>query len=194
MYSSLSFQRSSSRSSQIFPLVSSIGLNEQELCFLSQALGGPHTDLVGSGQPQPAVGEAADLLVWLLSSFEATRLSRVHFHSLTFHLLATRPQRWANSAAAVAAGARTASARACGVASPESTLSELRLPRLFRLSGVEDEAPTTFVPAQGVLAWRKQGIEIVMAPVLVCRRPLQTVGLGDSVSASGLVFSQALGK
>lgn len=180
--------------SQIFPLVDSLGLNEQELSFLNEALGGPQAAAVGSEKGQPGIGDVADVVTWLLNAFEDTRLSRVHFHSLTFHLLGARPQRWRNSAAAVAAGARTASSRACDVAQPEPGLAELRLPRLFRLTSQKnaDGAPTTFVPAQGVLEWSQQGVQIVMAPVLVCRRPIRTVGLGDSVSAAGLIFSEAI--
>lgn len=176
---------------QIFPLVDSLGLNEQELSFLSEALGGPGVSLQDG---QPGVGDVTDVVTWLLSSYGDTRLSRVHFHSLTFHLLGVRPQRWRNTAAAVAAGARTASTKACGMEQPEPSLAELRLPRLFRLSGRKDteSAPTTFVPAQGVLEWSQQDMQVVMAPVLVCRQPVRTVGLGDSVSAAGLIFSEPI--
>ncbi len=32
-------------------------------------------------------------------------------------------------------------------------------------------------------------IKLYICPVLVCKRPLKTVGLGDAISASGLLYN-----
>ena len=70
----------------IFQSVHSIGLNEQELMAVSRAAGGPHTSVSAKGPPQ--AGVVADVLAWLLTKFGGgqSTLSRVHFHSLTFHV------------------------------------------------------------------------------------------------------------
>ncbi len=36
--------------------------------------------------------------------------------------------------------------------------------------------------------WEEDNIEFYLAPVLVCRKPVRTVGLGDAISAVGLVY------
>ena len=55
------------------------------------------------------------MLVWLLRTYGVgSRLTRVHFHSLTFHMMATLPgSPWSNSQVAVSAGTQVAGLQVC---------------------------------------------------------------------------------
>ena len=73
------------------PLADSIGLNEQELAAIAAALKGPHLSIWQAPVTIPDTGHVIDTLQWLLLRFDpAQRLSRIHFHSLTYHIAAVR--------------------------------------------------------------------------------------------------------
>lgn len=181
---------------KVFPYVSSLGLNEQELLFLSRAVGGPHSDLswteVGVASPR-AVTVATDVLRWILQQFGAvtgdSRLSRVHFHALPFHVVAVVTGRWGNQAESAAAGARTASAQACGRAHVHAPESQLRAPLHFNIN---QSHALTLDPDRPITVWQQHHVTLHLSPVLVCKRPIRTVGLGDAISANGLLFSEIL--
>ncbi|XP_058501282.1 ADP-dependent glucokinase isoform X1 [Solea solea] len=180
---------------QVMPIVSSIGLNEQELLFLSQAGEGPHSDLA-AWQGIPDVGQVSDILYWVLEqhgriepSSEAD-LTRIHFHTLAYHVLATVDGYWGNQAAAVMAGARVASSQACGLQSVDVSKVELKVQLEFPSSHFEPREKLTLNPAEPVTVWRRGNITFHLTPVLVCKQPLRTVGLGDAISAEGLVYSE----
>ncbi|KAM6937979.1 ADP-dependent glucokinase [Xenentodon cancila] len=180
---------------QVMPAVSSIGLNEQELLFLSQAGGGPHA-AVPAWKGIPDVGLVSDILLWILERhgrsdpLAESKLTRIHFHTLAYHILATVEGFWGNQAAAVMAGARVASSQACGLTSVDAARAELKAPLEFYSSGTDPRQQLNLDPARPVTTWRRGIITFHLTPVLVCRRPLRTVGLGDAISAEGLVYSQ----
>ncbi|XP_028285766.1 ADP-dependent glucokinase isoform X2 [Parambassis ranga] len=180
---------------EVLPIVSSIGLNEQELLFLSQAGEGPHAD-VPAWKGIPDVGRVSDILLWVLeqhgrsdASSEAD-LTRIHFHTLAYHILATVEGHWANQAAAVMAGARVASSQACGVQVVDVSKVELKAPQEFYSSYIEPRERLSLNPAEPVTVWRRGNVTFHLTPVLVCKQPLRTVGLGDAISAEGLVYSE----
>ncbi|KAE8276932.1 ADP-dependent glucokinase [Larimichthys crocea] len=180
---------------EVMPIVSSIGLNEQELLFLAQAGEGPHADLT-AWKGIPDVGRVSDILLWILEqhgrsdpSSEAD-LTRIHFHTLAYHILVTVDGYWANQAAAVMAGARVASSQACGLQSVDVSKVELKAPLEFHSSHGEPREKLSLDPAQPVTVWRRGNVTFYMTPVLVCKQPLRTVGLGDAISAEGLVYSE----
>lgn len=180
---------------QVMPLVSSIGLNEQELLFLSQAGEGPHADLA-AWKGIPDMGKVSDILLWVLEehgrsdpSSEAD-LTRIHFHTLAYHILATVDGYWGNQAAAVMAGARVASSQACGLQSVDVSKVELKAPIEFHSSHTEPREKLSLNPAEPVTVWRRGNVTFHLTPVLVCKQPLRTVGLGDAISAEGLIYSE----
>lgn len=180
---------------QVMPIVSSIGLNEQELLFLSQAGEGPHADLA-AWKGIPDVGQVSDILFWILEkhgrsepSSEAD-LTRIHFHTLTYHILATVDGYWGNQAAAVMAGARVASSQSCGLQSVDVSKVELKAPLEFYSSHGEPRQKLTLNPAEPVTVWHRGNVTFHLTAVLVCKQPLRTVGLGDAISAEGLVYSE----
>ncbi|XP_029290650.1 ADP-dependent glucokinase isoform X3 [Cottoperca gobio] len=180
---------------QVIPIVSSIGLNEQELLFLSQAGEGPHADLA-AWKGIPDVGRVSDILLWILElhgrsepSSEAD-LTRIHFHTLAYHILATVDGYWGNQAAAVMAGARVASSQACGLQAVDPSKVELKAPLQFHSSHTEPREKLSLNPAEPVTVWRRGNVSFHLTAVLVCKLPLRTVGLGDAISAEGLVYSE----
>lgn len=177
------------------PIVSSIGLNEQELLFLSQAAQGPHAELA-AWKGIPDVGQVADILLWVLErhgrsdpSSEAD-LTRIHFHTLAYHILATVDGYWGNQAAAVMAGARVASTQACGLRSVDVGKVELKAPAEFHSSHSEPRERLSLDPAEPVTVWHRGNVTFFMTPVLICKQPLRTVGLGYAISAEGLMYSE----
>ncbi|XP_038157228.1 ADP-dependent glucokinase isoform X2 [Cyprinodon tularosa] len=180
---------------EVLPIVSSIGLNEQELLFLSQAGGGPHAALP-AWKGIPDVGRVGDILFWILEQHGRTdpssesELTRIHFHTLAYHVLATAEGYWGNQAAAVMAGARVASSQACGLQAVDVSKVELKAPLEFHSSHFEPREQLSLRPEEPVTVWRRGNITFHLSPVLVCKRPLRTVGLGDAISAEGLVYSE----
>ena len=170
----------------------SLGLNEQELQQLSALLGGPHTSLLESADSiQPELYRVVDVLVWLLHRYGHAngRLSRIHFHCLTFHVVAVlKGSGWSHTEAAVAAGTAKASKHACDTETLNPRMLEIRLPPQIRLYANGPEIQ--FNPDSPVTVFELFDCEIAFSPVLVCKHPLKTVGLGDAISATGLLYSQ----
>ncbi|XP_001365190.2 ADP-dependent glucokinase isoform X2 [Monodelphis domestica] len=180
---------------QVFPLVNSLGLNEQELLFLSQSASGPHSSLPAwSGVPD--VGVVSDILFWILkergrSKERASDLTRIHFHTLAYHILATVDGHWGNQLASVAAGARVAGTQACATETIDSGRVSLKAPLEFVTSHSEAGSRIAVNPDEPVAQWRREGVSFHFTPVLVCKDPIRTVGLGDAISAEGLFYSEA---
>lgn len=187
--------KSSPPCQQVLPIVSSVGLNEQELLFLSQAGGGPHAALP-AWKGVPDVGRVGDILLWILERHGRTDpssesdLTRIHFHTLAYHVLATVDGYWGNQAAAVMAGARVASSQACGLRAVDVGKVELKAPLEFLTSHSEPREQLALNPEEPVAVWHRGNVTFHLTPVLVCKKPLRTVGLGDAISAEGLVYSE----
>ena len=167
-----------------------MGFNEQELLFASFAGGEEATDKRGS---HPDVSEVSDLMIWLLSTYgqsktnTESRLTRLHFHSLTYHSIATVKGTWSNSQNAVAAGTMIAGTQACDIKDLDADLVNLHVDEEGNLpvGGHID----SYNPDNPVAAWSVDNFSFFFSPVLVCIEPIKTVGLGDAISSSGLLHS-----
>ncbi|KAK3097938.1 hypothetical protein FSP39_014684 [Pinctada imbricata] len=179
---------------QITPAINSLGLNEQELSFSAHAGNGPHPQQFAQTDGQPDVHKISDMILWVLKTFgysksnPDSKLSRVHFHSLTYHIIGTYPGVWKNSPSAVAAGTRMAGMQACDVDIIDPDSVSLKFPKKFYLHTGSEEI--VFNASNPVISWQREGFEFSLSPVLVCKKPLKTVGLGDSISATGLMYSE----
>ena len=176
----------------VFPYIDSLGLNEQELELLARAAGGPHPSLTTSDTPLTA--GVAETLFWALNAFgkggnARSRLTRIHFHSLRFHIIAQTRGSWSESSRAVIAGSWACTTRACNTSMPTTDQVESQFGASFPVSSSGDivEIPK----GQPWTQWTKDGIEFFLAPVWICKKPVSTVGLGDAISASGLAYSAA---
>ena len=117
-------------------------------------------------------------------------LSRIHFHTLAYHILATVDGHWANQLAAVAAGARVAATQACATETIDTRRVSLKAPHEFMTSRLEAGSKVVLNPNKPVVEWHREGVSFHFTPVLVCKDPVRTVGLGDAISAEGLFYSE----
>ncbi|XP_059174088.1 ADP-dependent glucokinase-like [Physella acuta] len=180
---------------QALPNLDSLGLNEQEIVFSSKALDGPHHDHFDEEHDkQPDIYKISDIMLFILQKYgrsganPGSRLTRIHFHSLTYHIVAVDSAAWSNVDVAAAAGTQVAGLQACNIPKLSEELVRLQIPLKFKLytGDVERE----FDPLNPVISWETSGYHFVFSPVLVCKHPVKTVGLGDAISATGLMFSQ----
>lgn len=190
---------------KVIPYVDSLGLNEQELTFLSKVGIGPHNErypvVAGTLQPYKAV----DMLAWLMKTFghdrsnpEAKeyhhRLQRIHFYSLTYHIMVSRGPDWSNLAAGLAAGARIAGRHHCGLQKTnrmDSEVLEIRMSTVSYLLDRQINKVYQFNPHSPIASWiRDDDLVFIYTPVLVCKFPQHTIGQDDAVSSTALLYSQ----
>jgi len=88
---------------------------------------------------------------------------------------------------AVAAASLATTRQACDSERIKADSVDVLMPPSFLVS--TDHGPQRFVTEHGTAQWRHKGISFYLAPVLVCRAPTKTVGLGDIISATGLLYS-----
>lgn len=190
---------------RIFPVVGSIGLNEQELWLVCIALDGPHCLHDGkpvSLQGPPPPGVANDIISWIMdkysdAKYHKSRFTRIHFHTLTHHTVATvSSSNWIYGNASVAAGARAASTQSCGDTSVQVKNVDLHLGKTIILSagGTPSHASLHENVRQldysnPVLSWKLANVNYYLTPILVCKSPIKTVGLGDQISSAGLLHA-----
>lgn len=179
---------------QVLPHISSLGLNEQEIAFSSSVADGPYAELFKSQSGQPEIHKISDMILWILKTYgyskkrPLSRLTRVHFHSLTYHIIGVIPSAWQNTESAVAAGTRLAGRQACDVDQLSPEITDLKIPSKFKLFSEDKER--LFDSTKPVLSWDREEFHFAFSPVLVCKHPEKTVGLGDSISSTGLLYSQ----
>ncbi|XP_074649932.1 ADP-dependent glucokinase-like [Tubulanus polymorphus] len=178
---------------KVIPHVTSLGFNEQELKFMSNIGNGPHTSLKTT-EGILAIDRITDSMLWLLKTYghsdilPESRLTRLHFHSLTFHVIATVSAKWTNSESAVASGTRMAGLQACDLQTLDPYKVKLKIPEKFDMHN--NRKDFIFNVTNPVYSWTNGIYEFVFSPVLVCKHPIKTVGLGDAISATGLLYSQ----
>jgi ADP-dependent glucokinase len=172
--------------------VDSLGFNEQELGDLYAALGGHLWPAERFAKAPVDIVVPALVFLFELSDglraearaegrTNARRLSRIHFHYLHYHIVAVRESEWDGGREAVAAGSLAVTMAACAFKdfdSFDTTKVLLRDEGDARVESTRTELET------GGAVW------LHTAPVLVCRQPRHTVGLGDVVSATALTTMQ----
>lgn len=183
----------------LFPRVNSLGLNEQELLSVAKSSNAPFD--FHSVPQKPGIEWVSDLLHWLIQTYSSqsgmtSSLTRVHLHSLSFHLIATvEGGPWSHSKEAVMAGARVAGLQACNTDTYSSSNFKLIHPEKFYVSRTDILLSKTMMSFTGGWSqWCRDEIIYNFSPVLVCKNPTKTVGLGDAVSSLGLIYSSYLEK
>jgi len=168
--------------------VDSIGLNEQELYYLYKSMGGSELFNDQFTNPNPNdVQKAIEFIFNIATPKHNQRgLTRIHFHYLTYHVIAVRQGeqfnfKWSLEKAktSVASGSFAASRQTC---SADIDQMDLLFPSTFDISGCIFKIDT-------VSNWENKDINYFLSPVLVCRKPTKTVGLGDTISSMGLLYS-----
>ena len=96
---------------------------------------------------------------------------------------------WKNSRAATAKASLTATRHTCGRHVIDLNNSRLLVDDSFLTSRVDGVGVRKeFNDTEPILCWTENVVDICIAPVLVCKHVVQTVGGGDNVSAAGLVL------
>ena len=171
---------------QVLPQVDSMGLNEQELGYLHFAITRPAASYSEASEyvslhfkdPELATVEQAlkDVFEYVHRQPGARKLERIHFHYLKYHLIAqTEDSSWLSPRAGVVAGSLEATLQACG----RNNSQYLEWEHMEVLYPVDN-------PKEPYRHWRADGIHFHLAPLVACKYPVGTVGLGDTISASGL--------
>lgn len=170
--------------------VDSIGLNDQELMYLTKCIGGPQLNSNG------AVDKMIEAMVWILNNAreilkDSRGLSRIHMHSHRVHIIAQLKNtekpgsiEYYGTAEGLLQGVYVAAVRACGSDQPFLfELSKAKLSNGTLLPHLLDQHP--------VLTWLESNevIQIFAMPTILCRQPVGTVGLGDAISASALLYN-----
>ncbi len=199
-------------------------MNEQELLFLAHAdESAPHTNYYLEIDGQPELFKVIDILEHVLTKFGASssssnpvsKLTRIHFHSLSFHLIAEvsstdkDKEPWSNSVASLMSGAKIASKQACGFEFHDEennraleSLLELKIAYyvdktnskniFFSVNDHVDGGRSRLLQLNSsnpILEFNRGNMRFLYTPVLVCKKPTKTVGLGDAISSNGLLYA-----
>lgn len=181
----------------VAPMVNSLGLNEQELGSTYVVLGGAQYNRNDFKDPTPrAVIDAIKYILETLYSIEPDNtihhLTRVHFHCLHFHLIVhQKHSEWSNSLEAVASGSLAATRQACDQYDIDFGELEMNAPLQIPYNKNKFIIGNSTHP---ILHWEESVnhtiLQFYYSPVLVCKTPKKTVGLGDAISSVGLVASK----
>eukprot|EP01102_Stenamoeba_stenopodia_P005514 TRINITY_DN1626_c0_g3_i1.p1 TRINITY_DN1626_c0_g3~~TRINITY_DN1626_c0_g3_i1.p1 ORF type:complete len:612 (-),score=126.41 TRINITY_DN1626_c0_g3_i1:95-1882(-) len=195
-------------SSHLVPLVDSIGLNEQELYSLyltarddkRMAGIGDQLQKIDFGGHTLSLNTALSALKTVLT-WEKTvmkgRLSRVHLHSLAFHVICqlnTTADYYSWSAeraiSAVAAGSLATTYQACAIDNHRPSAAHLEVhSHVFAPHYISDEVLSLGLETYDIEEYKtSHTFSCFVAPVLICKTPIRTVGLGDTISATGLAY------
>lgn len=155
----------------IFPHITSLGMNEQEMNDVYNNFGLGNTKEIA--QKNPNIKYVFETINFLMNKFSS--ITRIHFHSLAYHLLAIKDSKWKNPLESVALGSLAASSRANGG-------KELKVDEFDFLTNYQD-----FGFKSPLDSMTKDGVSYYFCQVLVCKIPVRTVGLGDTISAYGLM-------
>ncbi|RCN44609.1 ADP-specific Phosphofructokinase/Glucokinase region [Ancylostoma caninum] len=183
---------------RIIPHVDSLGINEQELAFLSHVAGGPHME-----EYPVQAGTVVEMLDWLLKTFGRDRmnpnsknfgyrLQRIHFQCLTYQMVVSSGNDWSNLASGLAASSRLAGRMACNLVNQarlETDMLEVRTAPSFILDKKLGKM-YNFHAHNPIASWMRDQTLFIFTPVLVCKFPMKTVGVDDAISTTGLLYSQ----
>jgi ADP-dependent glucokinase len=182
------------------------------LAFSSILENVPHSKYYDELKGQPDLLKVIDILEWTLQTYgdvndkRNSKLTRLHFHCLTFHIIAeVKDKGWSNTDISLLSGSKIAAIQACGFNYNDtidddefSKLVELRFNSNNMIISEEEkfkfkigkDTYIDFDPNNPVVTFERDNIKFYFTPVLVCRRPLKTVGLGDAISSNGILHAK----
>ncbi|XP_058126715.1 ADP-dependent glucokinase [Anopheles ziemanni] len=193
---------------KVLPYADSIGMNEQELDNLQQVLETGKISLVADCNPRVAhsLDQARAVFRKLNAEFyqhstaDSTRrpLSRIHLHTLAYQaFIVAKDSRWQNTKNAAAKASLTAHRHVCATNIVNPDAAYLQMDDSFAVSAKAGADRVHFNNRDPVSCWeesilidgtRSVAVEICVAPVLICKHAIQTVGAGDNISGAGLVL------
>jgi len=176
----------------IIPQADSLGMNEQELPNLHSLLTKGEVTTMADSNPRIAV--VLDQMREVYSILSVARgenrpVTRIHLHTLAYQaILTAKGSPWKNNGAAAVKASLTAHRHVCADKDVKPEKSFLIMDDSFSTSK-EGGRRVPFINSRPLTCWDEVdlGINICIAPVLVCAEAVQTAGGGDNISAAGLV-------
>lgn len=134
-------------------------------------------------------------------SLALAQLSRIHFHTLQFHIICQQDNSmWEDPTTALIQSSLMSSKIACGrnnttPATMRHSLKmeidpdrvEVLLARDLLLSKKQDLS-VSIDPESPVISWREADFQCNLVPMLACKKPDHTAGLGDNISGTGMAY------
>ena len=170
------------------------------MLFFSHAGNGPHQNYYKEIIGRPELYKIIDILEWVLQSFgnsvnKNSKFSRIHFHYLIFHIIAlTSDSNWTNTEASLLSGSKISSKQACDYPYHENESVDFQEKVFYKMDTkmfeVEKNNFLTLNSSNPIIKFTRNSIDFYITPVLVCKKPLKTVGLGDAISSTGLFYAQ----
>jgi len=176
----------------IIPQADSLGMNEQELPNLHSLL--TKGEVTTMADSNPRIAEVLDQMREVYSILSVPRgsnrpVTRIHLHTLAYQaILTAKGSPWKNNGAAAVKASLTAHRHVCADKDVKPENSFLIMDDSFSTSK-EGGRRVPFINSRPLTCWEEEelGINICIAPVLVCAQAVQTAGGGDNISAAGLV-------
>ncbi|KAH7485218.1 ADP-dependent glucokinase [Phytophthora ramorum] len=214
----------------VLPWVDSIGLNEQELFILHHYLVTGEEGTATTSRPTVAEISAQlhDVIQFASKAkknFQTSgedkdedkqevlalaQLSRIHFHTLQFHIVCQKEgSMWEDPKAALVQSALMSSKVACGKPpAPGSEAADDDKPKPMRTSAEMEVDPERIEillarqqllsksqglkvdldPFSPVVTWQEADFQCHLVPMLACKKPDHTAGLGDNISGTGVAY------
>lgn len=186
----------------IIPYADSLGMNEQEIANLHNAMHYGNISLVANSTPRIAtVLDQMRTLFKLIRTKGKTidnsrELTRIHVHTLAYQAIFTvKDSIWKNTMAAAAKASLTAHRHVCATSYVDLRKAALILDDSFSTSIIDGtripldiEKPVSCWDEVLKVASEDIAIQVCVAPVLVCTEAAQTAGGGDNISSAGLVL------
>lgn len=186
----------------VIPFADSLGMNEQEIANLHNAMYYGNISLVANSTPRVAtVLDQMRTLFKLIRSRSKTiensrELTRIHVHTLAYQAIFTvKDSVWKNTMAAAAKASLTAHRHVCATSDVNVKKAALILDESFSTSIIDGTRIALDID-KPVSCWNEIltidneniPIHVCVAPVLVCTEASQTAGGGDNISSAGLVL------
>jgi ADP-dependent glucokinase len=180
---------------EITQYADSIGLNEQELKHLYQTLGGKSIKL---DTKNPSPRHVIEMIKFIFSKVQQLhakedplqrKLTRLHFHTLKFHLVVVEKGSVWNTTSkalrrAVAAGSISGVRRACGV--DWLSVDQMEAEVFDSIPGIDSIPETPIDNKQPITILKEGDLVFSFTPHLACRTIARSVGLGDVISSASL--------
>ncbi|KOC62487.1 ADP-dependent glucokinase [Habropoda laboriosa] len=186
----------------VIPFADSLGMNEQEIANLHNAMYYGNISLVANSTPRIAtVLDQMRTLFKLIrirsKTIENSReLTRIHVHTLAYQAIFTmKGSIWKNTMAAAAKASLTAHRHVCATSHVDIRKAALILDDSFSTSIVQGTRIALDID-KPVSCWDEVlkvvnediPVQVCVAPVLICTVAAQTAGGGDNISSAGLVL------
>ncbi|KAL3667805.1 hypothetical protein V7S43_007356 [Phytophthora oleae] len=142
-------------------------------------------------------------------SVALAQLSRIHFHTLQFHIVCQKEgSMWEDPTTALVQSALMSSKVACGKPPAPGASDDSDKPKPMRTSAEMEVDPERIEillarqqilskrqglkvdldPFSPVVTWQEADFQCHLVPMMACKKPDHTAGLGDNISGTGVAY------